>query len=33
MRPASTFDTCHVDKSISFSIKRFKEHSFIEWTS
>jgi len=33
MRSASAFDTCHVDKSVNFSIERFKEDNFIEWTS
>ena len=33
MRSASAFITCHVDKSVNFSIERFKEDNFIEGTS
>ena len=32
MRSASAFGTCHLDKSVNFSIERFNEESFANWT-
>ena len=31
MRSASAFTECQLDKSVNFSIERFKEDTFINW--
>ena len=33
MRSQTQFDECSLDKSVNFSLERFNEETFINWTS